>query len=870
MSDYVFPAARTAYRLEIAAGGTLVIGDGVSTLVPFGVAMSFADRVKISKDTISMVHNITSHLEAYTPWETTVDLPVNFLRTSVYWTAGPGTILPDRADKVIVAYVNSSEFGAVGGWDPSFKAAWDLNGDYRIDAGISGLPGYVDTRVFNADWNNYVAKYWDPSWLEEQKKKIDLVASQHFDGVMLDVMTPYWTWLNANLGYDKNFLRAEVAKLFRSISDYAKSKYGESFIVSANLDPDAHEYFQDLAKYIDVGYYQNAFLSWDGSGVTNPYGPGSRAIAGDTRALDFLVDNGVSVLTMDHLGTGPRPGPGYEHFIDYDDRITPARTLDFLFQAQKAGVLPYLSPLLFGEPFALVPRYATVDVNGVHEGTSHKDYVIGSEGADRIYGAAGDDAFVAGSGDDLVFGGTGADLLFGQDGNDVLDAGDGLDRLTGGEGADTLSGGSGVDLLEGGSGRDTFIDTAAGLTGDTITDFSPRDRIVISDASLANFTFNLTGSTLTYTGGSLSFGSPVSGAFVASALATGGVQLTLLTNQFTSSTGVLVSNFALGAGGWSSQNLYPRHIADVNGDGFSDIVGFGQAGVLVSLGSPSGTFSGPGLAIGNFGQASGWSSDNQFHRELADVNGDGRADIVGFGIAGTLVSLARADGSFSSPVTGISNFGANQGWATQDGFARTTGDVNGDGKADLIGFGYAGTLVSLGNGDGTFQAVKVAIANFGVEQGWTSDNSFHRLVADVNGDGRDDLVGFGYAGVLVALAKGDGTFDAPKLALANFGKEQGWSSQDSFARDAADVNGDGIADIVGFGIAGTFVAYGQANGSFAPARFDMQNFGANQGWTSDNIYHRELADINNDGEIDIIGFGHAGVLAGYNQGYWLA
>jgi hypothetical protein len=46
------------------------------------------------------------------------------------------------------------------------------------------------------------------------------------------------------------------------------------------------------------------------------------------------------------------------------------------------------------------------------------------------------------------------------------------------------------------------------------------------------------------------------------------------------------------------------------------------------------------------------------------------------------------------------------------------------------------------------------------------------------------------------------------------------------------------------------------------------NFGANQGWTSDNTYHRQLADINNDGTIDIVGFGQAGVLAGFNQGHW--
>ena len=442
------------------------------------------------------------------------------------------------------------------------------------------------------------------------------------------------------------------------------------------------------------------------------------------------------------------------------------------------------------------------------------------------------------------------------------------DRMSGFAGNDIITGGLGSDWLEGGLGNDTFLDTKAGLNGDRLADFTFGDRIVITDASISGFSFTLTGNVLSYTGGSLSFGAPLNGLLKATATATGGVELSLH-NQFASSGNILVSNFAVGAGGWSSQNQYPRHVADVNGDGFNDIVGFGQAGVLVSFGSANGSFSVASQVLANFGQASGWSSDNQFHRELADVNGDGRADIVGFGVAGTLVALARADGSFGDPITGVTNFGTSQGWATQEGYARVTGDVNGDGKADIIGFGTAGTLVSLGNGDGTFQSAKFALANFGVQQGWTSDNASHRTVADVNGDGRDDLIGFGTAGTYVALAKADGTFEASRLAVGNFGRDQGWSSQDSFARAVADVNGDGYADIVGFGVAGTYVSYGQANGSFTAARLDMSDFGANQGWTSDNIFHRELADINNDGRIDVVGFGQAGVLAGLNQGHWL-
>ena len=90
--------------------------------------------------------------------------------------------------------------------------------------------------------------------------------------------------------------------------------------------------------------------------------------------------------------------------------------------------------------------------------------------------------------------------------------------------------------------------------------------------------------------------------------------------------------FAPGAGGWSSDDLYKRELADVNGDGMADIVGFGHAGVYVSLATGNGHFAAPTFELAAFAPgAGGWSSDDLYKRELADVNGDGMADIVGFG-----------------------------------------------------------------------------------------------------------------------------------------------------------------------------------------------------------------------------------------------
>ena len=113
-----------------------------------------------------------------------------------------------------------------------------------------------------------------------------------------------------------------------------------------------------------------------------------------------------------------------------------------------------------------------------------------------VQGTAGNDLLQGGDSGDLIQGFGGDDTLRGLGGDDTLDGGSGNDILTGGSGADTLTGGTGVDI---------FSDTAAGLSGDHLTDFLPGDRIQLTDPSLnpANANISLTGTILSYTGGSL-------------------------------------------------------------------------------------------------------------------------------------------------------------------------------------------------------------------------------------------------------------------------------------------------------------------------------------------------------------------------------
>ena len=82
--------------------------------------------------------------------------------------------------------------------------------------------------------------------------------------------------------------------------------------------------------------------------------------------------------------------------------------------------------------------------------------------------------------------------------------------------------------------------------------------------------------------------------------------------------------------------------------GWPDIVAFGIGGSDRRSRDRPAAFRGweasPLGRVRHVKQRRGWSSDDLYPRELADVNGDGLADIVGFGIAGVTVALATGAG----------------------------------------------------------------------------------------------------------------------------------------------------------------------------------------------------------------------------------
>ncbi|WP_033340976.1 FG-GAP-like repeat-containing protein [Catenuloplanes japonicus] len=308
-----------------------------------------------------------------------------------------------------------------------------------------------------------------------------------------------------------------------------------------------------------------------------------------------------------------------------------------------------------------------------------------------------------------------------------------------------------------------------------------------------------------------------------------------------------------------------RFLADVTGEGRHDIVALTpDKGAVTSVSRGDGTFEDERVLHGPMP-----APDPADRWTLADLTGEGRPDIVVLAADGVRVSRQDETGAFTPeggmPVLAAFGHKEKAGAWLADRHPRLLADTTGDGRLDIVGFHDDGVWVALQDEKGTFDEPRYVLAEFGVEQGWTTAVEHPRFVIRTTADGPLDLVGYGPQGVVVARGRGDGTFARPVLALNDFGPAQGWTST-KHVRFVADVTGDGTPDLVGFGDQGVWVAHNRGDGRFDQAQLVCGGFGHGEhagGWRVDR-HPRFLADITGDGRVDIVGFGGPGVYVARN------
>jgi hypothetical protein len=298
--------------------------------------------------------------------------------------------------------------------------------------------------------------------------------------------------------------------------------------------------------------------------------------------------------------------------------------------------------------------------------------------------------------------------------------------------------------------------------------------------------------------------------------------------------------------GWRN-NQHVRLVGDTTGNGYSDIIGFGFSGVLVSRNDGDSFSYPPSLVLEDFGLATGWRVD-QHIRYVADLRKMGYVDIIGFGNRGVFVSLNNGDGTFAPARLVLNDFGFDAGGWRLNRDLRLLADVTGDGILDIVAFGERCVFVALGNGDGTFAAPRAVINDLARSHQWKF-NVHRRTLADLTGDGKADIIGFGTRGVYVALNNGDGTFQALQLGSATR-----WDS----TLFIADVNGSGYGDIVGIIQGAIFVAIGNGDGTFQAPEIVNNNIRVGE--------PRFFVDLTGDGAADLIYVAGRGIFVSHNDG----
>ncbi len=281
----------------------------------------------------------------------------------------------------------------------------------------------------------------------------------------------------------------------------------------------------------------------------------------------------------------------------------------------------------------------------------------------------------------------------------------------------------------------------------------------------------------------------------------------------------------------AGQNSTDIATGDFNGDGNLDIAiaNHGVKLATVLLGNGKGQFS--------FAPGSPFSVESNPHPHgiaVADFNGDKKPDIAvdSWAENKVLVMFGNGDGSFRKP-------GVKFDVGKMPYHRLRTADINEDGKADIVTSNFEASSVSVLFGDGR--------GNFTRKDFPVPADPFGIAIADLNGDHHLDIAMEHYSGHSIDRSKnglsvlfGDGKGDFTLAKGSPFPVGQYPSTV-----AVGDLNGDGIADIVVPNYEdGTLTVYFCGRNGISPASYSPIRVGRTpQGVAIADLNHDGKGDI---------------------------
>ena len=308
----------------------------------------------------------------------------------------------------------------------------------------------------------------------------------------------------------------------------------------------------------------------------------------------------------------------------------------------------------------------------------------------------------------------------------------------------------------------------------------------------------------------------------------------------TTSPGAVTPTFSAKTDFTTGANPYSVKLADVNGDGKLDIICANQVsntfGVFINN-TVTGTATPVFSAMVSFATGAGAT-----HLAVADLNGDGKIDVVvpNFTDATVSVFFNTTPNAASPPsFTAKTDFPTGtQAWSV------SIGDLNLDGKPDIaVGNRSGGSVSVLLN----TTATGAAAPTFGAKTDFTTGaNNFFVTVGDVNSDGVPDILATSRTTALVYVFLNTtvpGASTPTFMAASTFG-----TASQPYTPVLADINGDGKQDIaLPNGVGNSVSVYINTTGMGAAAPSFSSNTALPIG---NNSYFVAVGDINGDGKLD--------------------